>query len=138
MQLGTDEVDDSQGPPHMFDALTKVLVRRTDDNATHVATARKDVGGRRSDAILPVELAMMGARGFPVEESPPGSLVSSPALSNALSLFYAVCSISRGRETAAGLGFRWRAKDRPLTIGTLVFRYYLCATRHFLRRTPRR
>ena len=26
MQLGTDEVDDSQGPPHMFDALTKVLV----------------------------------------------------------------------------------------------------------------
>ena len=70
MQLGTDEVDDSQGPPHMFDALTKVLVRRTDDNATHVATARKDVGGRR-DAILPVELAMMGARDFPVEEPPP-------------------------------------------------------------------
>ena len=143
MQLGTDEVDDSQGPPHTctFDALTKVLVRRTDDNnnaITHVATARKDVSGRSSDAILPVELAMMGARGFPVEESPPGSLVSSPALSNALSLFYAVCSISRGRETAAGLGFRWRAKDRPLTIGTLVFRYYLCATRHFLRRTPRR
>ena len=81
MQLGTDEVDDSQGPPHMFDALTKVLARRADDNATHVATAQKDAAGRR-DAILPVELAMMGARGFPVEESSllQGSLVSSPAL----------------------------------------------------------
>ena len=44
----------------MFDALTKVLVRRADNNATHVVTARKDVGGRR-DAILPVELTMMGA-----------------------------------------------------------------------------
>ena len=112
MQLGTDEVDDSQGPPHMFDALTKVLVRRTDDNATHVATARKDVGGRRSDAILPVELAMMGARGFPVEESRPRVPCSSPALSNVPSryLFYAVCSIyfrdgKRRRDLVQLLGF---------------------------------
>ncbi len=61
MQLGTDEVDDSQGPPHMFDALTKVLVlpqvvRRADNIVTHVATARKEVG---DSGAIPVELAMV-------------------------------------------------------------------------------
>ena len=102
MQLGTDEVDDSQGPPHMFDPLTKVLVRRADDNATHVATARKDVGGRR-DAILPVELAMMGARGFPVEEPPPRVPCLLACSMNALAIYYAVCSVSRFRFPGTGL-----------------------------------
>ena len=81
----------------MFDALTKVLVRRADNNATHVATARKDAGGRR-DAILPVALAMMGARGFPVEEPPPRVPCLLACSMNALAtvslnLYYAVCSI---------------------------------------------